>query len=154
MWFLLILCLGLPFSIAINLIYLHRLFFNIYIVVVMVVMVVILKNSSFQLVRCMLRLRDAGKSKNPYAWLLLTVDLMKIIRESTIPYQYFHLFSVAVGSVNIKLINTCGSRLIASRQYNLLTLWAPRVLVPTPSTKGGGRKGPPPVSQEREMLQT
>ena len=38
----------------------------------------------------------------------------------------------------------------------LLTLRAPRVLVPTPSTKGGGgRKGPPPpVSQEREMLQT
>ena len=41
-------------------------------------------------------------------------------------------------------------------QYDrLLTLRAPRVLVPTPSTKGGGgRKGPPPVSQEREMLQT
>ena len=33
-----------------------------------------------------------------------------------------------------------------------LTLRAPRVLVPTPSTKGGG--GPTPVSQEREMLQT
>ena len=81
-------------------------------------MVVILNNSSFQLVRCMLNFRDAGKSKNPYAWLLLTVDLMKIIRESTIPYQYFHLISVAVRRVrpNIKLINTCGSRLIASRQ--------------------------------------
>ena len=36
-----------------------------------------------------------------------------------------------------------------------LTLRAPRVLVPTPSTKGGGvEKDPPPVSQEREMLQT
>ena len=71
-------------------------------------MVVILNNSSFQLVRCMLSFRDAGK----------TVDLMKIIRESTIPYQYFHLFSVAVGRVrpNIKLINTCSSGLIASRQ--------------------------------------
>ena len=34
-----------------------------------------------------------------------------------------------------------------------LTLPTPRVLVPTPSTKGG-RKGPTPVSQEREMLQT
>ena len=115
MWFLLILCLGLPLSLAINLICLHRLFCNIYIVVVMVV---ILNNSSFELVRCMLSFRDAGKSKNPYAWLLLTVDLMKIIRESTIPYQYFHLFSVAVGRVrpNIKLINTCGSILIASRQ--------------------------------------
>ena len=84
----------------------------------MVVTVVILNNSSFQLVRCMLSFRDAGKSKNPYAWLLLTVDLIKVIRESTIPYQYFHLFSVAVGMVrpNIKLINTCGKRLIASRQ--------------------------------------
>ena len=84
----------------------------------MVVMVVILNNSSFKLVRCMLSFRDAGKSKNPYAWLLLTVDLMKIIRERTIPYQYLHLFNVAVGRVrpNIKLINRCGSRLIASRQ--------------------------------------
>ena len=84
----------------------------------MVVMVVILNNSSFQLVRCMLSFRDVGKSKNPYAWLLLTVDLMKIIRESVIPYQYFHLFSAAVGRVrpNIKLINTCGSGLIASHQ--------------------------------------
>ena len=81
----LILCLGLPLSLAINLICLHRLFCNIYIVVVMVVMVVILNNSSFQSVRCMLSFRDAGKSKNPCAWLLLTVDLMKIIRESTIP---------------------------------------------------------------------
>ena len=36
-----------------------------------------------------------------------------------------------------------------------LTLRAPRVLVPTPSTKGGGgSKRTPPVSQEREMLQT
>ena len=34
-----------------------------------------------------------------------------------------------------------------------LSLRAPRVLVPTPSTKRGGRRGPP-VSQEREMLQT
>ena len=35
-----------------------------------------------------------------------------------------------------------------------LTLRVPRVLVPTPSTKGGGsQKGPTPVSQEREMLQ-
>ena len=42
----------------------------------------------------------------------------KKIRESNIPYQYFHLFSVAVGRVrpNIKFINSCGSRLIASRQ--------------------------------------
>ena len=78
-------------------------------------MVVMLNNS---LVRCMLSFRDAGKSKNPYEWLLTTADLMKIIRESTKPYQYFHLFSVAVGRArpNIKLINTCGSRLIASRQ--------------------------------------
>ena len=36
----------------------------------------------------------------------------------------------------------------------ILTLRAPRVLVPTPSTKGGGSKRTPPVSQEREMLQT
>ena len=36
----------------------------------------------------------------------------------------------------------------------LLTLRAPRVLVPTPSTKGGSKRTPPPVSQEREMLQT
>ena len=62
MWFLLILCLGLHLSLAINLICLHRLFCNIHIVVVMVV---ILNNSSFQLVRCMLSFRDAGKSKNP-----------------------------------------------------------------------------------------
>ena len=34
-----------------------------------------------------------------------------------------------------------------------LTLRAPRVLVPTPSNKGGVEKDPP-VSQEREMLQT
>ena len=34
-----------------------------------------------------------------------------------------------------------------------LTLRAPRVLVPTPSTKGGSKRTPP-VSQEREMLQT
>ena len=119
MWFLLILCPGLPLSLAINPICLNRLFCNIYIVVV------ILNNSSFQLVRCMLSFRGAGKSKNPYVWLLLTADLMKIIRESTIPYQYFHLFSVAVGRVrpNIKLINACGSRLTASRQllYNFLT---------------------------------
>ena len=83
-------------------------------------MVVILNNSSFQLVRCTFSFKNAGKSKNPCAWLLLTVDLMEIIRESTIPYQYFHLFSVAVGigrvRPSIKLINTCGSRLIASRQ--------------------------------------
>ena len=40
--------------------------------------------------------------------------------------------------------------------FTSLTLRAPRVLVPTPSTKegGGGRKGPIPVSEEREMLQT
>ena len=68
MWFLLILCLGLPLGIAINLICLHRLFGNIYIVVVMVV---ILNNSSFQLVRCMLSFRDAGKSQHSYVWLLL-----------------------------------------------------------------------------------
>ena len=37
---------------------------------------------------------------------------------------------------------------------SILTLRAPRVLVPTPSTKGGGSKRTPPVSQEREMLQT
>ena len=91
MWFLLILCLGLPLSLAINLIRLHRLFCNIYIVVVMVA---ILNNSLFQLVRCMLSFRDAGKSKNPYAWLLLTVDLMKIIRETK---QY--LVSISICSV-------------------------------------------------------
>ena len=62
MWFLLILCLGLPLSLAINLICLHRLLCNIYIVVVMVV---ILNNSSFQLARSMLSFRDVGKSKTP-----------------------------------------------------------------------------------------
>ena len=31
-----------------------------------------------------------------------------------------------------------------------LTLRAPRVLVPTPSTKGGGRKGPPPQYLKNE----
>ena len=46
---------SLPPSLAINLICLHRLFCNIYIVVVMVV---ILNNSSFQLVRCMLSFRQ------------------------------------------------------------------------------------------------
>ena len=62
MWFLLILCLGLPLSLAINLICLHRLciFCNINIVVVMVV---ILNNFSFQLERCMLNFRDAGIKK-------------------------------------------------------------------------------------------
>ena len=43
---------SLPLSLAINLIRLHRLFCNIYIVVV------ILNNSSFQLVRCMLSFRQ------------------------------------------------------------------------------------------------
>ena len=44
---------------------------------------------------------------------------------------------------------------ISGISWNALTLRAPRVLVPTPSTKGGGgSKRTPPVSQEREMLQT
>ena len=48
---------------------------------------------------------------------------------------------------------------LKTRPYNIgmgkryLTLRAPRVLVPTPSTKGGSKRTPP-VSQEREMLQT
>ena len=83
-------------------------------------MVVILNNVSFQLARCMFSFRDAGiKKQEPYAWLLLTVvNLLKKVRESSIPYQYSHLFSVSVGRVrpNIKLIDTCGRRLIASRQ--------------------------------------
>ena len=32
---------------------------------------------------------------------------------------------------------------------NVLTLWAPRVLVPTPSTKGGSKRTPPSISRTR-----
>ena len=90
MWFLLILCLGLPLSLAINLICLHCTdcvsLCNIYIVVV------IFNNFSFQPARCMLNFRDAGiKKQEPVcmAIITVTVDLMKKIRESNIPNQYF-----------------------------------------------------------------
>ena len=83
-------------------------------------MVVILNNFSFQLVRCMVSFRDAGiKKQEPLCIAIINSrSNEKKIRESNIPYQYFHLFSVAVGRVrpNIKFINLCGSRLIASRQ--------------------------------------
>ena len=61
------------------------------------------------------------------------------------------------------LFNTVIRQAMGTRSYTIscvyinisrLTLRALRVLVPTPSTKGGGLKRTPPVSQEREMLQT
>ena len=82
-------------------------------------MVVILNNFSFQLARCMLSFTDTGiKKQEPLCVAIINSRSIEKKRESNIPYQYIHLFSVAVGRVrpNIKLINTCGSRLIASRQ--------------------------------------
>ena len=93
-------------------------------------MVVILNNFSFQLARCMLNFRDAGiKKARPLCMAdikkqepLLTVDLMKKKEKATYLISISNLFSVAIGRVrpNIKLMDTCGSRLIASRQ--LLTI--------------------------------
>ena len=101
---------------------------------IVVVMVVILNNFSFQSARCMLSFRDAGiRKQEPLCMAIITVTVdekdkrnkrkqhtlsVKDKRKQHTLSVFLNLFSVAVGRVrpNIKLIDTCGSRLIASSQ--------------------------------------
>ena len=69
-------------------------------------------------------------------------------KEINDPQQMANIFNNFFVNVSKKITNAIPRTRKSPLDY--LTLRAPRVLVPTPSTKGGGRKGPPPsISRTR-----
>ena len=105
----------------------------------------------------------AGVTRNISENLVFVLSVRLLLMYSLkVPFNTYFIYFTFIKSVEIWVNHletwpkqTC--YLKSSVHVNvpfILTLRAPRVLVPTPSTKGGGSKRTPPVSQEREMLQT